>query len=162
LEELYGPLAFLVIEGEQTFRELTQALGRDYVFDQSDYISGEDLKTWLFWAENDFLPRNEKIQVLLSQKTHLLFNSRMVESYLAFLNHHNSWKIRHLRWKEQGVEYSWHSQTNWPTNFTKDVMNAYEGLQEQHMQLLAKIKPRNRPIEKRSQGTKRDRGNKRR
>src|SRR5260370_303364 len=32
LEELYGPLAFLILEGRQTFLELLASLGRDYVF----------------------------------------------------------------------------------------------------------------------------------
>src|SRR5215831_1851597 len=61
LEELYGPLAFLVLEGEQSFRDLLEVLGRSYVFDENDQISEEDLKTWLFWVEDDFLPRNERI-----------------------------------------------------------------------------------------------------
>jgi hypothetical protein len=55
LERLYGPLAFLILEGEQNFHELLLALKRNYVFDKDNEIPTEDLKTWLFWAENDFL-----------------------------------------------------------------------------------------------------------
>jgi hypothetical protein len=162
LEELYGPLAFLVLEGEQTFKELTQVLGREDIFDEDDHISEADLKTWLFWAECDFLPRNEKIKELLSQKTHLLFNSKMADSYLEFLNHHNSWMIRHLRWKEQKIDYSWHSATNWPAEFVGDVLHAYESLQEQHTELLAKIKPRKQPIAKAAKQLSRPNGVRRR
>jgi hypothetical protein len=138
LEELYGPLAFLVLEGEQTFHELLDALGRRYVFDSNDKISAEDLKLWLFWAENDFMPRNLTIKTLLSQKTHLLYDSKMVASYLQFLNHHNSWMIRHLRWQKEQVEYSWHSNINFPSKFAEDVLTAFSELQKEHLRLLSK------------------------
>jgi hypothetical protein len=138
LEKLYGPLVFLILEGEQTFRELLLALKRNYVFDKNNNIPKDDLETWLFWAENDFMPRNEKIKELLSQQTHLLYDSRMVDSYRQFLMHHNSWSIRHLRWKKEGIPYSWHSGTNWPRQFGEDVLNAYAKLEDEHKRLLAK------------------------
>lgn len=136
LEELYGPLAFLVIEGRQTFEELIKLLGREYVFDANDQISNEDFKVWLFWAENDFLPRNGRIKDLLSTKTHLLFNSEMADSYIAFLDHHNSWMIQHLRWQKERVAYSWHSATNWPEKFETDVLDAFSKLRVEHANLL--------------------------
>ena len=138
LEELYGPLAFLVYEGRQTFRELLESLGRNFIFDKNDRISAEDLTLWLFWAENDFIPRNLKIKTLLSEKTHLLYGSKMLDSYLEFLNHHNSWMIRHLRWQKNGVEYSWHSKTNWPETFEEDVLFAFSELQREHSKLLSR------------------------
>ena len=72
LEELYGPLAFLVLEGEQSSRDLAEALGKDYVFPRNGHIEGDELKTWLFWVENDFFPRHQKIVDLLASKTHLI------------------------------------------------------------------------------------------
>jgi hypothetical protein len=138
LQELYGPLAFLVYEGRQSFEELIDSLGRTYVFDENDQITKEDLKLWMFWAENDFIPRNFQIKTLLSQKTHLLYNSEMVDSYLKFLSHHNSWAIRHLRWQKEGVEYSWHSKVNWPDKFEQDVLFAFDELRKEHAALLSK------------------------
>lgn len=136
LAELYGPLAFLVLEGRQSFEELLRVLDRKYVFGPNGQISESDLKTWLFWADNDLIPRNTKIQALLSQKTHLLYDSKMVVSYQEFLNHHNSWMIPHLRWNKEQVPYSWHSSINWPKNFEEDVLNAFANLQAEHAGLL--------------------------
>jgi hypothetical protein len=138
LEELYGPLAFLVYEGRQTFEELLLLLGRDYVFDENDQISSQDLEIWLFWAESDFIPRNRRIKKLLSTKTHLLYKSEMVESYLEFLNHHNSWMIQHLRWQQQHVPYPWHSRINWSEQFETDVLDAFNALRENHAKLIAR------------------------
>lgn len=104
LEELYGPLAFLVIEGQCTFADLLDSLGRRHVFTEGDKLNETDLETWLFWAENDLMPRNEKIQEILTAKTHLIEGHEMPAVYKAFLDHHNSWKINHLRWKTDGTE----------------------------------------------------------
>src|SRR5262249_13542408 len=101
LEELYGPLSFLLLEGETTFRDLLASLGRNYVFIQGKELTTFELKIWLFWVENDFFPRNEKIKELLATKTHLLEQSRMPGSHLVFLDHYNSWRINHLLWQKE-------------------------------------------------------------
>jgi hypothetical protein len=136
LEELYGPIAFLILEGRQTFRELLASLGRSYVFIEGVSLPPDELKTWLFWVENDFLPRNERLKTLLSTKTHLLDSPDIPRSYLAFLDHHNSWHINQLRWQKEGVEYSWQSKINWPESFEEDVLDAFRMLKARHTDLL--------------------------
>lgn len=139
LEELYGPLAFLVLEGEQSSRDLAEALGKNYTFPRNGQIEGEELKTWLFWVENDFFPRHQKIVDLLASKTHLIEGERMPESFLAFLNHRHSWKLNHERWQKQGVAYSWHSKVSYPREFAKEVLSTFEYLQKRHFILIGKI-----------------------
>lgn len=139
LEELYGPLAFLILEGRRTFKDLMEALGRDYIFDENDFISEEDLKVWLFWVENDFFPRNEKIQQLIMAKTHLIQGDKMSTSFLRFLEHHNSWKIDHLRWQKEGVKYSWHSKINWPQDFEEEIINTFSALKKRHNKFLMEV-----------------------
>jgi hypothetical protein len=136
LEELYGPLAFLILEGRQTFRELLESLGRNHVFAGDGPLPDHELKTWLFWVENDFLPRNERMKALLSTKTHLLEGPNIPISHLAFLDHHNSWSINHLRWQKQALPYSWHSKVNWPQSFGKEVLSSFEILKARHVELL--------------------------
>src|SRR5436190_6836310 len=87
LEELYGPLAFLVLEGRRTYQDLLAVLGRDYVFAGHRTLPEKELEVWLFWVENDFFPRNQKIKELLSTKTYLIEGERVPGSYLAFLDH---------------------------------------------------------------------------
>jgi hypothetical protein len=139
LEELYGPLAFLLYEGRRTFQDLLETFGRDHVFMRDNYISEEDLKIWLFWAEHSFLPKNEKIKELLVSKTHLIEGSRFPGSYVTFLDHHYSWSIQHQRWKEEGVAYSWHSKINWPVEFEQEVIQTFEMLKAKHSVLLGRL-----------------------
>jgi hypothetical protein len=139
LEELYGPLAFLILEGKRTFIDLLETLGRPYVFQQDKALSENELKLWLFWAENSLLPRNEKMKDLLMTKTHLIEGEKIPASYLSFLDHCNSWKITHLRWQKEGVEYSWHSKINWPKEFDQDVLSTFEKLKARHSRFLRKL-----------------------
>lgn len=139
LEELYGPLEFLLVEGEGTFAVLLSQLGRNYVFDAKDQISGSDLKTWLFWAESDLMPRNRQIRELLATKAHLIDGGELPQSYTAFLLHHSSWEIAHKRWKDESVSYSWHSHTNWPRGFAEDVRSSFSRLKQRHASLLGQL-----------------------
>lgn len=139
LEELYGPLAFLILEGKQSFLDLLEIFGRNYVFDGNDFISDEDLKTWLFWIETDDFPRHKKIIELLSSKTHLIESERVPESILAYLNHSISWNINHERWQKLGVAYSWHSKINYPQEFQEDILSTFEELKKRQSKLLGKI-----------------------
>lgn len=138
IEELYGPLVFLLHEGRRTFSDLLDSLGRGYVF-SDEPLPEDELRTWLFWAEAEFLPRNEKIKSLMVSKTHLIEGAGFPDSYVAFLDHCNSWAINHRRWKEQGVEYSWHSKVNWPTEFSNEVLRTFEALKEKHAALTGRL-----------------------
>ena len=139
LEELYGPLAFLVMEGRRTFIDLLETLVRNYVFLKDESLPEDELKLWLFWIENDFLPRNGRIKELLMTKTHLIEGTKIPASYQSFLDHHNSWKINHLRWQKEGVEYSWRSKVNWPQEFDENILTTFERLKTRHAKFLQEL-----------------------
>jgi hypothetical protein len=137
LEELYGPLAFLVLEGEQSERDLRELIGND-IF-KNEEIEEDALKTWLFWVENDFFPRHQKIVDLLSSKTHLIEGESISKSFLAFLSHSHSWKIIHERWQKLGIEYAWYSKVRYPLEFNKEILSTFEYLKKHHSILIGKI-----------------------
>jgi hypothetical protein len=137
LNELYGPLAFLLLEGRQTFQALVDTLGRKHLIDSDvDSFSEQELKAWLFWVDADFFPRNEKIKQLLAKRTHLIEGAEVPPSYLIFLDHYNSWKISHERWIKEGIAYGWHSKINWPDQFEKDVLATFQELKQRHARLM--------------------------
>ncbi|MFE6282681.1 hypothetical protein [Streptomyces sp. NPDC057877] len=140
LEQLYGPLLFLVEEGRSAFHDFCDTLGRNYVFAAGRPLSPEEQDLWLFWVDHEFMPRNEAIQHLLSSKAHLIVGDRMPDSYLAFIDHHNSWRVTHLRWKEEGVPYSWHSKANWPKSFETEVIASFGRLKNLQIQLAGLVR----------------------
>ena len=137
LEELYGPLAFLVLEGEQSEQDLREVLKSDIFLKEK--IEEDELATWLFWVENDFFPRHQKIVELLSSKTHLIEGESIPKSFLEFLSHSHSWKLKHERWQKQGVAYSWCSKLRYPIEFNKEVLSTFEYLKKHHSILIGKI-----------------------
>jgi hypothetical protein len=134
---VYGPLAFLLVEGRRTWQDLLDALGKESVFLQGEPLPKYELELWMFWIDHDFFPRNEQMKQLLMENTHLIEGDRLPDSYLKFLDHYNSWKIKHLRWKEADVAYEWHSKTNWPEDFENEVINTFESLKQRHSRFLA-------------------------
>ncbi|MEH2161867.1 MAG: hypothetical protein V7K38_12670 [Nostoc sp.] len=151
LEELYGPLAFLIWEGRRTYTDLAEKLiemrGKKHIFDslkvgeKNAHIifplrDEEEIKLWIFWIEKDAFPRHEKIKELLMAKTHLIKGEIMPDSYLDFLDYHNSWKIEHLRWQEQQIEYSWKSKFSFPFKFENDIIETFTYLKGQQANFL--------------------------
>ena len=139
LEELYGPLALLVIEGRRTIQDLRDAVGREHIFKGEPPLSEDERAAWLFWSDNDFIPRNEQIKSLLAAKTHLIESPSIPASFVAFLDHHNSWIVNHRRWQLEKVPYSWHSKIAWPKEFEADVLEAFERLKKRHSSLIQRL-----------------------
>jgi hypothetical protein len=139
LERLYGPLEFLRVEGQQVFSDLLRDLGRNYVFPPTGEFSGEELRRWLFFLENSAMPRNDRVRQLLEVNTHLIEGNQLPDSFERFLEHYSSWRLDHLRWQKEGVEYSWHSRINWPDEFDRDVHNTFRSLKERHALLLDEV-----------------------
>lgn len=139
LEELYGPLAFLIWESDRAFKDLLETLGRSFVFHSERPMPEQELKIWLFWLDNFFFPKNEKIKELLMTKTHLIEGEEMPVSYIKFLEYYNSWKMEHLRWQKEEVPYSWHSKMNWPREFGSDVTSTFKRLKAKQSRYKGKV-----------------------
>lgn len=140
LEELYGPLAFLVHEGENSFKSIFKTNRKKWVsLKGDDPIPKEQLELWIFWVENDFFPRNEKIKHLLMEKTHLIEGAKVPDSHLQFMEHYNTWKLDHLRWTEDGVDYPFISRVNFPDEFNDEVLETFSLLKCEQNDFLDKI-----------------------
>jgi hypothetical protein len=150
LEELYGPLLALLIEGEQAWHACLHSLGRDPKDPRAEdemqrvltgqTLAQDEVDLWVFWIENAFFPRNDRIQELLASKAHLIEgpeNGPLIpESYVQFLQHHNDWKMRHLQWRQQGRPYPWCWTRKWPATFYPEVWQTYATLAERHNAFL--------------------------
>lgn len=138
IDELYGPLVTLNHEGKASFEGLLKMLGREHVFPLEEAKKEQELRLWLFWAENSFLPRNERQRKLLEGKFWLLDGDKLPDSHRKFLDHVNSWQIEHLRWQKEKVDYRWHSKINCPVEYSAEVEETLKRLKERHAALLKK------------------------
>lgn len=142
IEELYGPLAAILHEGRRSFLELCLTLGRNYVFHGDESLPDDELSTWLYWCDQEFLPRNERITELLHTKAHLIQGAAFPQSYIDFFQHATSWATHHRRWLDQGVAYRWRARVAWPLEFETDVFRAFSDLKQRHDNLLGRISAR--------------------
>jgi hypothetical protein len=139
LEHLYGPLVFLIQEGRASFEDLLQTLGRNSVFIRSRPLTDDEAKLWLFWVDNDLMPRNAAVQSLLSTQSHLIVGDHIPHSYIRFIDHYNSWRVNHSRWKQEGIPYSWHSKVNWPREFEAEIVETFVRLKRQQARLIGVV-----------------------
>lgn len=140
LEQLYGPLVFLVQEGRAAWKEFCDSLGRGIVFEGEGRLNEEEMRLWLFWVDNEFMPRNAAIQTLLSSNAHLIEGNQMPQSCLMFIEHYTSWRLTHLRWKEERVSYRWRARVNWPSQFEFEVIDTFKRLKNQQARLAGQLR----------------------
>jgi hypothetical protein len=160
LEELYGPLVYLIMEGQYSFSEATIILSSarkissmehvDHENQQmdassrfgeniSDTIVGRNYEAWKYWVDNEFLPRNEKIKDLIANQTHLIEGEEMPTSWLDFIEHHNSWKSSLDRWQKGLAKYPLTSRTPWPRAFDDNILSTFSLLKKRQSDLMGII-----------------------
>jgi len=141
LSELYGPLVFLCYEGQISFNDLREIITKNNKdIKDADNIKIENQKLWQFWVENDFFPRNEKMLRILMEKTHLIEGAKLPVYIIQFIEHYNSWKIAHERWKKEGIEYSGSSKIEYPSTFDEEIIKTFSKLKQLQNKYLTKIK----------------------
>lgn len=136
LEEFYGPLFYLVEESRLAIEDVMDHLKRDYVFPTDGPLPEDELRFWLFRAENDLMPRNEEMVALIQAKRALAEGETLPRILDALVEHQKSWRELHRRWKEQGVKYGWRSSTPFPRNLGTVLEREVARLKARRAELL--------------------------
>jgi len=118
LDELYRPLLKLVAESRVSVEEFMKTtLGRDWIFP----LKGDEVKLWLEKAEKDLLPRNERMCALIREKRDLVDGAELPATFKAMLEHQDSWRELHEKYKKDQVPYPWHSRTPFPRRLEPEL-----------------------------------------
>lgn len=141
LSDLYGPLTFLLLEGDQVFDDLCQDFGDEWREGRRYLTDEAEIKKWIYWAENYFIPRNQAVQTLLSQQSHLIEGAQLPPSFQKFARHHASWTLEMKRWREKGVGDGLFSRHSWPVEFSEEVESTFQLLKQRHARLLGAEAP---------------------
>jgi len=134
LTELYGPLLFEVESSRLAIEDVFKTLKRDRVFPLSD----EELKFWLFRAENDLMPRNARMAAIAREKIGLAEDVGLKAQAALLLEHEASWRERHAKWKKDGTPYEWKSATPFPRELGTSLRAGFAALKKRHAEALAK------------------------
>ncbi len=139
IEEFYGPMLFLVEESRLAIEDVLHHLDREYVFPTDGPLPENERRYWLFRAENDLMPRNEEMVALIMAKRHLVEGDKLPKILDELEAHQVSWRELHRRWKEKGVEYSWHSESPFPRNLGTVLAREFARLMERRRELLPQV-----------------------
>ncbi len=139
IEELYGPLLCLVEESRLAIEDVLFHLKRDYVFPTDGPLPEDELRFWLFRAENDLMPRNEEMVALIQAKGSLAEGGKLPPILAALVEHQASWRELHRRWKTEGVKYEWRSKSPFPRDLGAVLSREHAALKKRHGEILKEV-----------------------
>ena len=88
----------------QTGQILFDALRQKIKFFGGTYVnedapkSKDDISEWRLWVENVFVPQNEELAQIISEKAHLIIEEEMPACLKLFYLHHAGYKVVVEKW----------------------------------------------------------------
>ncbi|HEY1986859.1 MAG TPA: hypothetical protein VGG85_15690 [Terracidiphilus sp.] len=131
LNEFYGPLYVASQAGNIAYRSLLARQGKT----QSEPITDKDLKDWVLWMREIFIPLNEIREKIIIEKAHLIVEERMPQCLLDFVTHVVGYKAVLTKWAE-GDFTERRSTIGWPPEFDLYVSRSYAALKAEQMRLM--------------------------
>jgi hypothetical protein len=138
LQELYRPLLALVEESRLSVQDFLKKEGRKEILPSDREPTEAELKGWIAKAEGDLMPRNERMCALIRAKRELVDGAELPASWQALLDHQDSWRADHEKWKKEGVAYPFHSRTSFPRSLERELKAEILKMEERRTVLLKK------------------------
>ncbi|NKE44405.1 hypothetical protein HB662_06420 [Roseomonas frigidaquae] len=156
IRDYYGPLHALNAAGEEAFlsfknrflfddresdrKVIAQA---DFFADASKLPDQAQLKAWMLWTQEIFLPLNERRQDIILRLHHLSVQSEIPPSFAAFLAHAQAFRATVANWKAGGIdERTGRSRSDFcpalpfPAAFDREVAATLKALEAERVKLL--------------------------
>jgi hypothetical protein len=131
LNEFYGPLYVASQAGNIAYRSLLKKQGKT----QSFPILDDEMKEWMLWMTNIFMPLNDEREKIIIKKAYLVVEEQMPKCLLDFVTHVVGYKAVLAKWAVG--DYSERRSTiGWPPEFDVYVEQSYAALKAEQTQLL--------------------------
>jgi len=131
LNEFYGPLYVASEAGNIAYRSLLKKQGKS----QSFPILDSEMKEWVLWMTNIFMPLNDVREKIIIEKAYLIVEEQMPRCLLDFVTHVVGYKAVLAKWADG--DYSERRSTiGWPPEFDIYVKRSYAALKAEQTRLL--------------------------
>lgn len=131
LNEFYGPLYIASEAGNIAYRSLLKKQGKA----QSFPILDSEMKEWVLWMTNIFMPLNDVREKIIIEKAYLIVEEQMPRCLLDFVTHVVGYKAVLAKWADG--DYSERRSTiGWPPEFDLYVKRSYAALKAEQTRLL--------------------------
>jgi hypothetical protein len=131
INEFYGPLYVATLAGNIAYKSLLKKQGKT----QCHPIRDEDLKEWILWVTNIFMPLNDIREKIIIENAHLVLEEQMPQCLLDFVTHVVGYKALLSKWAE-GDYSERRSMIGWPPEFDIYVERSYAALKAEQTRLL--------------------------
>lgn len=131
INEFYGPLYVATIAGNIAYNALLKKQGKK----RCHPIRDEDLKEWVLWMKEIFIPLNEVREKIIIENAHLIVEEQMPQCLLDFVTHVVGYKALMAKWAE-GDYTERRSMIGWPPEFDIYVEHSYKALKAEQAYLL--------------------------
>lgn len=119
----YGPISALLNEQIIVRDKIFQMIGRNYIFDEKhqtfNSLSEKDQKIWAHYVDSYKIPLNNKINEIIRNNKHLIYESRMPCSVKKYIDYMVGWELLDNQ-KRNNVpnNYEYKYYTNFPAEFS--------------------------------------------
>jgi hypothetical protein len=131
LNEFYGPLYVASEAGNIAYRSLLKKQGKTKSFP----ILDDEMKEWMLWVTNIFMPLNDAREKVIIEKAYLIIEEQMPRCLLDFVTHVVGYKAVVAKWAE-GDFSERRSTIGWPPEFDAYVESSYAALKAEQTRLL--------------------------
>jgi hypothetical protein len=131
LNEFYGPLYVASEAGNIAYRSLLRRQGKE----KSDPIRDEEMRDWVLWMTNIFMPLNDIREKIIIEKAYLIVEEQMPQCLLDFVTHVVGYKAVLAKWAD-GDYTERRSTIGWPPEFDIYVKKSYAALKAEQTRLL--------------------------
>ena len=138
LGDLYQPLLALIVESRESRQDFLKKEGRNEALPSDREPTEAELKRWIEKMEGDLFPRNDRMCALIRGKRDLVDGATLPASWQALLDHQDTWRADHEKWRKEGVPYPFHSRTGFPRSLERELRADIQRLEGRRDALRAK------------------------
>ncbi len=142
---LYGPVSILLNKYNLIRDKIFKLIGRNYIFDENhrtlDSLPSREQKIWIHYVEEYKIPLNNKICDIISQSSHLIYNSENPKGLYAFIDYTIGWELSMNQYKSKvpnDFQYFYHE--NFPSNFVDYIHSTLSVLLRRQAEITGFLK----------------------
>ena len=140
LNELYGPLYVITQASGISFRALqAKAISQGKKFVNEDApLSKDDISEWRIWVEKVFIPSNEKLEKVITEKAHLVLEKDIPDCLMYFIAHSAGYKVVAEKWRLDDFSEAL-SIIPYPVDVVEYSKNSFQDLKRLQLKMIGHI-----------------------
>jgi hypothetical protein len=139
IEKLYGPLYILDNASTTAYKTFIKKIKREKDPNLEKPLSEKELKEWILWVKDIFMPINLQMENIIKLNSHLLNENDTPKAILDFICHITVYKIVLKKWENNDYQEIY-SLIDYPEELSNYIAISYNDLKIKQQVYLRKLK----------------------